>query len=66
MLIHHYCIFLYHSVDKVMEHMDNVNIRLKKSITGVMAGDKFLVNCVLLCVLLALIAYIASVLTGQA
>jgi len=49
-----------------MEHMDNVNIRLKKSITGVMAGDKFLVNCVLLCVLLALIAYIASVLTGQA
>ncbi|KNE71559.1 hypothetical protein AMAG_15768 [Allomyces macrogynus ATCC 38327] len=47
-------------VDKAQEHLVSVNMKMKEALDGVMKGDKFLVNCVLLCVLLALIAYIAS------
>ncbi|KAI9189598.1 hypothetical protein H9P43_001031 [Blastocladiella emersonii ATCC 22665] len=47
-------------VDKANEHVQNVNLKMKEALDGVMKGDKFLVNCVLLCILLALIAYITS------
>ena len=33
---------------------------MKKTLDGVMKGDKFMVNCVLLCVILALAAFISS------
>ncbi|KAI9225160.1 hypothetical protein BC828DRAFT_371701 [Blastocladiella britannica] len=47
-------------VDKANEHVAKVNEKMKVALDGVMKGDKFLVNCVLLCILLALIAYIVS------
>jgi t-SNARE complex subunit (syntaxin) len=47
-------------VDKTNEHMMHVNIKMKEALDGVMKGDKFIVNCVLICILLALICYIAS------
>ncbi|KAL7753703.1 hypothetical protein RI367_000634 [Sorochytrium milnesiophthora] len=51
-------------VDKVQEHMLSVNMKMKQALDGVMKGDRFLVNCILICVLLGLIGYIATQLTG--
>ncbi len=47
-------------VDKANDHVQAVNAKMKAALDGVMKGDKFLVNCVLLCILLALITYITS------
>ncbi|KAJ2999542.1 hypothetical protein HDV02_002689 [Globomyces sp. JEL0801] len=56
-------------VDKALDHVDNINVTLKKSIDGVynsifnnqvMKGDKFMVNCILLCIVLALAAFIST------
>lgn len=47
-------------VDHAHEHVQLVNMRMKEALDGVMKGDKFLVNCVLICILLGLVAYIAS------
>lgn len=47
-------------VEKVLDHMDNVNVKMKKTVEGLMKGDRFLMNCILLCVLLSLVGYIVS------
>ncbi|KAI3634196.1 hypothetical protein MIR68_007800 [Amoeboaphelidium protococcarum] len=47
-------------VDKAQVHLDKVNMKMKQALDGVMKGDKFLVNCILLCVLLSLAGFIAS------
>ncbi|KAI9330383.1 hypothetical protein DFJ73DRAFT_858936 [Zopfochytrium polystomum] len=47
-------------VNKALDHVDNVNIQMRKVVDGVMKGDKFMMNCILLCVLLALLGFIAS------
>ncbi|KAI9145633.1 hypothetical protein BKA69DRAFT_1048758 [Paraphysoderma sedebokerense] len=50
-------------IDKAQEHLTTVNMKMKQALDGVMKGDRFLVNCVLICILLALTGYIASKLT---
>ncbi|KAJ3326013.1 hypothetical protein HDV06_002398 [Boothiomyces sp. JEL0866] len=52
-------------VEANLDHVDNINVSLKKALDGVMKGDKFMVNCVLLCVLLALAAFISSQFLSQ-
>ncbi|KAJ3294387.1 hypothetical protein HK104_003634 [Borealophlyctis nickersoniae] len=47
-------------VDVALDHVDNLNIKLRKTLDGMMKGDRFMVNCILLCVLLALVAFVAS------
>jgi t-SNARE complex subunit (syntaxin) len=47
-------------VEKANDHVQAVNAKMKAALDGVMKGDKFLVNCVLLCILFALVAYITS------
>ncbi|KAJ3049467.1 hypothetical protein HK097_009546 [Rhizophlyctis rosea] len=47
-------------VDKALDHVDNLNIKMKKTLDGMMKGDRFMVNCVLMCILLALVAFVAS------
>ncbi|RKO94094.1 hypothetical protein BDK51DRAFT_18899, partial [Blyttiomyces helicus] len=47
-------------VDTALDHVDNLNVKLKKTLDGMMKGDRFMVNCILLCVLLALVAFVAS------
>jgi hypothetical protein len=47
-------------VESALDHTDNLNIALKKSLDGAMKGDKFMVNCILMCVLLALVAFISA------
>eukprot|EP00158_Paraphelidium_tribonemae_P002089 Partr_v1_DN25113_c0_g1_i2_m76941 putative NA len=46
--------------DKTAAHMDNVNLKMKKAVEGMMKGDKFLVNCVLISIILALAGFIGS------
>ena len=47
-------------VETALDHVDNINVSLKKAVDGVMKGDKFMVNCILLCVILALAAYVST------
>jgi hypothetical protein len=47
-------------VDKAQDHLDNVNLKLKSALDGVMKGDKFIVNCVLLTILLCLVGFIST------
>ncbi|KAI8913441.1 hypothetical protein EDD86DRAFT_268925 [Gorgonomyces haynaldii] len=47
-------------VENALDHVDNLNISLRKSLDGVMKGDKFMINCIMLCVLLALAAFIST------
>ncbi len=47
-------------VDKAQTHLDNVNKKMKNAVEGVMKGDKFMVNFVLISVLLCLAGFIAS------
>lgn len=47
-------------VDKAQIHLDNVNVKMKQALDGAMKGDKFMVNCILLCVLLCLAGFIAN------
>ncbi|KAJ8331471.1 hypothetical protein QVD99_001739 [Batrachochytrium dendrobatidis] len=49
-----------HKVEGALDHVDNINITMKKTLDGVMKGDKFMVNCILLCVVLALVAFIST------
>ncbi|KAJ3021661.1 UNVERIFIED_CONTAM: hypothetical protein HDU68_009524 [Siphonaria sp. JEL0065] len=53
------------AVNKALDHVDNVNIQMRKAVDGMMAGDKFMMNCILLCVLLALLGFIASLFTQK-
>lgn len=46
--------------DKLNTEMETLNTKMKKTVDKVMKGDKFLVNCVLLVILLAMAAFIAS------
>lgn len=46
--------------DKINTEMDTLNLKMKKTVDKVMKGDKFIVNCVLLVILLALASFIAS------
>ncbi|KAH6595083.1 hypothetical protein BASA50_006070 [Batrachochytrium salamandrivorans] len=48
------------NVEHALDHVDNINITMKKTLDGVMKGDKFMVNCILLCVILALVAFIST------
>lgn len=54
-------------VDKATDHVDNINVALKNTVEKastkliqVMAGDRFMVNAILLCVILALGAFIVT------
>ncbi|TPX63277.1 hypothetical protein SpCBS45565_g06733 [Spizellomyces sp. 'palustris'] len=47
-------------VDTALDKVDNLNIKMRKAVDGVMKGDRFMVNCVLMCVVLALVAFIAG------
>ncbi|TPX33172.1 hypothetical protein SmJEL517_g03810 [Synchytrium microbalum] len=51
-------------VNNALDHVDNVNIKMKVALEKMMRGDKFMINCILLCVLLALIAFVATEFTG--
>ncbi|KAJ3064334.1 hypothetical protein HDU98_012234 [Podochytrium sp. JEL0797] len=51
------------AADKALDHVDNVNVQMRKAVDGMMAGDKFMMNCILMCVLLALLGFIASLFT---
>jgi len=48
-------------VDKVNDQLENINIRLRKALESVRKGDRFIVDIILLCVLLGLIAYIYKI-----
>ncbi|KAJ3391206.1 hypothetical protein HDU92_009161 [Lobulomyces angularis] len=50
-------------VDKALDGVDNINIRLKQVVDKMMTGDRFMINCILLCVILGLVAFIASIFT---
>jgi SYP7 family syntaxin len=47
-------------VDKAQIHLDHVNAKMKKALDGVMKGDRFMVSCILLCVLLALAGFVSN------
>ncbi|KAI8921909.1 hypothetical protein DFJ77DRAFT_3346 [Powellomyces hirtus] len=47
-------------VDTALDRVDNLNVKMRKAVDGVMKGDRFIVNCVLMCVVLALVAFIAG------
>ncbi|KAJ3189333.1 hypothetical protein HDU85_002962 [Gaertneriomyces sp. JEL0708] len=47
-------------VESNLDRVDNLNIKMKKTLDGMMKGDRFIVNCVLVCVVLALVAFIAG------
>ncbi|TPX49446.1 hypothetical protein SeMB42_g01576 [Synchytrium endobioticum] len=51
-------------VNNALDHVDSVNIKMKVALEKMMRGDKFMINCILLCVLLALIAFVATQFTG--
>ncbi|KAJ3283571.1 hypothetical protein HDU79_008954 [Rhizoclosmatium sp. JEL0117] len=36
------------AVNKALDHVDNVNVQMRKAVDGMMAGDKFMMNCILL------------------
>ncbi|KAL2911437.1 hypothetical protein HK105_209088 [Polyrhizophydium stewartii] len=48
------------NVEKALDHVDNINITMKNTLDKVMKGDRFMVNCILLCVILALVAFIST------
>jgi t-SNARE complex subunit (syntaxin) len=50
-------------VDDAQDHLDHINLKMKKAVDGVMKGDRFLVSCVLFTVLLCLITFIVSYVT---
>jgi t-SNARE complex subunit (syntaxin) len=45
---------------KVMDNVETINIKMKHTVDAVMAGPKFMVNCILLCVILALVVFIVA------
>jgi len=45
-------------VDKVNDQLENINIRLKKTLDSIRKGDRFIVDIILLCVLLGVGGYI--------
>src|SRR5204863_299538 len=47
-------------VERAAATLDTLNVKMKKTVEGVMSGDKFLVNCILITLALALAAFIAS------
>ncbi|KAI8590743.1 hypothetical protein BDZ88DRAFT_446240 [Geranomyces variabilis] len=47
-------------VDSALDRVDNLNVKMRKAVDGMMKGDRFMVNCVMMCVILALVAFIAS------
>ncbi|KAI8802928.1 hypothetical protein BJ742DRAFT_910132 [Cladochytrium replicatum] len=49
------------NVENVLDHLDSVNLKMKKALDKMMKGDKFMVNCILVCVVLALVASIAGI-----
>jgi t-SNARE complex subunit (syntaxin) len=44
----------------VMDNVDTINIKMKNTVEKVMAGGAFMRNCILICVILALVAFIAT------
>lgn len=51
-------------VDKVLDQVDNINIKLKRVTDTMMTGDRFMINCILICVILALVVFISSIFTS--
>jgi hypothetical protein len=47
-------------VNNALDELDNVNIKMKKMLDDVMKGDKFMVNCILVCLVLSLVGFISS------
>jgi SYP7 family syntaxin len=48
-------------VDDQLEHLDNINVRMKTAIEKVMKGDHFMINFILLCTLLCLVAFVVTI-----
>lgn len=44
----------------VLDHVDNLNVSMKKALDGLMPADNFMVNCVLVCIILAFAGYLSS------
>jgi DNA repair exonuclease SbcCD ATPase subunit len=49
-----------HKVNKSQQKLDSINAKLQKTLDKVMKGDRFLVNFVLICVLLLIVGFIAT------
>ena len=47
-------------VDTATAHIESTNKKLKNAVDGVMKGDRFMINCILICVVLSLGTFIAS------
>ncbi|KAI8818903.1 uncharacterized protein EV422DRAFT_535864 [Fimicolochytrium jonesii] len=47
-------------VDGALDRVDNLNVKMRVAVDKVMKGDRFIVNCVLMCVVLALVAFISG------
>jgi t-SNARE complex subunit (syntaxin) len=45
---------------KVLDNVDTINVKMKNTVDKVMKGSKFMVNCILLCVILALVVFIVA------
>ncbi|KAI8855202.1 hypothetical protein BC829DRAFT_378340 [Chytridium lagenaria] len=54
------------AVNKALDHVDNVNISMRRALDGMMKGDKFMINCILICILLAILGFISRYTTGGA
>jgi len=51
-------------VDKVNDQLENINIRLLKTLESIRKGDRFIVDIILLCVLLGIGGYIYHMIKG--
>jgi hypothetical protein len=49
--------------DKELDHVEHINVRMQDNVEKVMKGDKFIMNCVLLVVLIALASFIVTFFT---
>ena len=47
-------------VDKAQENLEHINLKMKKAVDGVMKGDRFVVSCILVSILLCLVGFILS------
>jgi len=52
-------------MDAAQSHLNELNVRLKKTLTSVRKGDRFIIDLILLIILLGLIGYIYNVVQKQ-
>ncbi len=50
-------------IDTELDHVEHINVRMQDNVEKVMKGDKFIMNCVLLVVLIALASFIVTFFT---